>query len=135
MVSFSLLFHCSLTFYTKMLCSAHLTVWLHYCLCTCALNKTLALCPCGRFHRLYNVCLLGSEIFFWFLYLLEQPKIYGNKQSNKFSQCMLTASPVRACSLTLSFWYLGMTTSFQLINYFLQSSCFCNFTNLKSSQF
>lgn len=53
----SLLFHCSLTFYTKVFCFPQLTVWLHYCLFTCALNKTLALCPSGRFHRLYSVCL------------------------------------------------------------------------------
>lgn len=30
---------------------------LHNCLCTCALNKTLVLCPSDWFHRVYNVCI------------------------------------------------------------------------------
>lgn len=78
-----------------------------------------------------NVVRFFCCCFYLCIHLLVQPKLYGNKQPNKFSQWVLMVSPVSACSVTLSFLYLDLTTSFQLINYFLQSSCFCNFTNLK----
>lgn len=39
------------------------------------------------------MCTFASDVvrFYGFLYVLVQPKIYGNKQTNKFSQCMLMA--------------------------------------------